>query len=87
MSQLVEGLVRSGQRHNLMCPNILMLERWEILRRESTTTAGIRVVILEESGVTPQTQISDLSFAPSQYVMQHTTVRKVIRWVSVMQES
>ena len=80
MSQLVGYLANSGQPHNLMCPNILM---WE-----SITTAGIQIqIIMEASGATPLIQIGDSSTALSQYVMQHTTVKEVIRWVSLIQES
>ena len=80
MSQLVEGLVRYGQHNNLMSTGMLM---WE-----STTTAGIQMVlILKESGVTPLTQISDGNSALFHIVMQHTTVKMAILWVSVMSES
>ena len=80
MSRLVEELVKSGQPHNLMIAGILS---WE-----STTTAGIQMVlILKESGVTPLTQISDGNSALFHIVMQHTTVKMAILWVSVMSES
>ena len=82
MSRLVEELVKSGQPHNLMCPNILMWVKWKILRRESTIIAeSLLVVVLLESGATPLTQIRDGNSALSQFVMQHTTVSKVIHWV------
>ena len=71
MSQQAEGLVKTGQCHSLMRIAILM---WE-----STTTAGILLGILVESGATPLIQISGGSSALFQFVMQHTTVRKVIR--------
>ena len=79
MSQLVEGLVKSGQRQNLMSTHILI---WE-----STTTAGILMGILVESGATPLTQISDGNSALFPIVMQHTFVKMAILWVSVMSES
>ena len=62
MSQLVEERVKSGQRHNLMITHILI---WE-----STTTAGILMAILVESGVSPLTQISPGSIALFQDVVQ-----------------
>ena len=37
----------------------------------------------DECGVIPQTQIRNGSIAMSKGVMQHTAVRKAIRWVSV----
>ena len=55
MSQLAGELVKSGQRHNLMSIPTLMLE--------STITAGILMVILKVSTVTPLTQISAGSIA------------------------
>ena len=84
MSQLVEELVKSGQ-HNILMSNGLL--RWE-----STTTVGIQMAILEcgmesgllESGATPLIQISDGNPALFHIVMQHTTVRKVSRSVSVI---
>ena len=80
MSRIVEGLVKSGQHKNLM--SIPLEQNWG-----STTTAGIQVVLLlQESGVTPLTQISDGSTALFHHVIQHTTVRKGIHWVSVMSE-
>ena len=82
MSQLVEGLVRYGQHNNLM--SILLEQNWG-----STTTAGIHhkaVFFLRESGVTPLTQISDGNSALFHIVIQHTTVRKAIHWVSVIGE-
>ena len=80
MSHLVEGLVRSGQPHNLMSIPTLM--------SESTTTAEslLEVVQVQESGVTPPIQISDWSSALFRYVMQHTTVRKAFHWVPAIQE-
>ena len=62
MSQLVEGLVKSGQRHNLMSIPTLMLE--------STITAGIPMAILKVSTVTPLTQRSVGSTALFQDVHQ-----------------
>ena len=44
-------------------------------------------VLLKESGATPLIQIRNGSTALSRDVMQHTTVKEVIRWVSVMLES
>ena len=79
MSQLVEGLVKSGQHNNLM--SILLEQIWE-----STTTAETRMGNLMESGVTPLTQMCGGSIARFQYVEQ-TTVRNVIRMVSLIQES
>ena len=80
MSRLVEELVKSGQRHNLMSTHLPV---WD-----STITAGIQMDgILEESGASPLTQISYGSTALFHIVMQHSTVRKVIRWVSLIQES
>ena len=62
MSQLVGGLVKSGQLKHLM--SILLEQNWE-----NTTTAGTRMgLYLEESSVTPLTQISDGSFALSRDV-------------------
>ena len=78
MSQKVEELVRSGQRQNLMIMTSLM---WE-----SITTAETRMGNLMESGATPLTQMCGGSTALFQYV-EHITVRKVIRMVSVIQES
>ena len=43
--------------------------------------------ILAESGATTPTQIRCGSSAMSKGVLTHTTVRKAILWVSVMQES
>ena len=81
MSQLVEGLVKSGQHNNLM--SIQLGQNWE-----NTTIAGTLMgFCLRESSVLPLTQICRGSSVLSQDVMQHTTVRKVIRWVSVMPES
>ena len=80
MSQLVEELVKSGQHNNLM--SILLEQNWE-----STTTAGIHLGMLVEAGATPLTQIRNGSIALFHIVIQHTTVRKVIRWASVMSES
>ena len=68
MSQQAEGLVKTGQYQNLMPPSILMWEGWEIPRLESTTTAGIQVEILEESGAIPLIQKSSGSTALSQSV-------------------
>ena len=80
MSQLVEELVKSGQRHNLMSTNMLM---WE-----STTTAGIQVqIFMGASGATPLIQRSGWKSALSRFVMQHMTVRKAIPWVSHIWES
>ena len=79
MSQVVEGLVRYGQHNNLMSTTRLM---WE-----STTTAGILMAILLESGATPLTQISDGKPALFHIVIQHTFVKMAILWVSVMSES
>ena len=62
MSQLVEGLVRSGQHKNHGSTTMLS---WE-----STTTAGILMAILVESGVTPLTQMRNGSIALFQYVDQ-----------------
>ena len=62
MSQLVEGLVRSGQHKNPMSTTMLS---WE-----STTTAGILMAILVESGVTPLIQMRNGSIALFQYVDQ-----------------
>ena len=73
-----EELVKSGQRHNLMSTTLLM---WE-----STTTAETRMGNLMESGATPLTQMCGGSTALFQYV-EHITVRKVIRLVSLIQES
>ena len=39
-----------------------------------------------EFGVTPLTQIRNGSIVMSEGVMQHTTVRKAIHWVSAIQE-
>ena len=61
MSQLVEGLVKSGQHNNLM--SILLEQSWE-----STTTAGIQMETLKESGATPLIQISDGTIALFPYV-------------------
>ena len=81
MSRIVEGLVKSGQHKNLM--SIPLEQNWG-----STTTAGIQVVFfLRESGASPLTQMSYGITALFQYVMQHTTVKEVIRWVSLIQES
>ena len=55
MSQLVEELVKSGQHKNPMSTTMLS---WE-----STTTAGILMAILVESGATPLIQISDGTIA------------------------
>ena len=55
-------LVKSGQRQSLMSTVLLM---WE-----STTTAGILMAILVESGVTPLTQMRNGSIALFQYVDQ-----------------
>ena len=80
MSQLVEGLVKSGQHNNLM--SILLEQNWEI-----TTIAGIQMgLCLWESTVSPLTQISDGNAALFHIVIQHTTVRKDIRWVSAIRE-
>ena len=85
MSQLVEGLVKSGQRHSLM---IIMT----ILMWESTTTAEILMGVLKESGATPLTQIRNGSTAMSKDAMQHTTVRRLAlglgnrHWVPAIQE-
>ena len=80
MSRLVEELVKSGQRHNLMSTHLPV---WE-----STITAGIQMDgILEESGASPLTQIRNGSFALFHIVMQHTTVKRAFRWVSLIQES
>ena len=61
-SLLAEGLVRFGQHHNLMSTTLLM---WE-----STTTVGIQMGTLKESGVTPLIQIRNGSTALSRYVNQ-----------------
>ena len=78
MSQQAEELVKPGQHKNLMST---MLHGWE-----TTTIAGTQLGFLEESGATPLIQISGGSTALSRFVIQHTTVRKVIHWVSVIQE-
>ena len=62
MSQLVEGLVKSGQHNNLM--SILLAQNWEII-----TIVGIQMDILMEFGATPLTQISSGSTAPFQYAI------------------
>ena len=62
MSQLVGGLAKSGQPHNLMSIPTLILE--------STITAGILMVILKVSTVTPLTQRSVGSTALFQDVHQ-----------------
>ena len=62
MSQQAEELVRHGQPRNLMSMTLLM---WE-----STTIAGILMIILMESGASPLIQISDGSTALSLYVRQ-----------------
>ena len=81
MSRIVEGLVKSGQHKNLM--SIPLEQNWG-----STTTAGIQVVFfLRESGASPLTQMSYGSIALFHIVIQHTTVRKAIHWVSLMSES
>ena len=72
-------LANSGQPHNLMSTTIL---RWE-----STTTAGIQVVNLVESGATPLIQISGGSSALFQSVRQLTTARKVIHLVQPIVEA
>ena len=59
MSQLVGELVKSGQRHHLSTA---------LLMWESTTTAGILMAILVESGATPLIQMSDGSIALSRDV-------------------
>ena len=81
MSQLVGELVRSGQPHNLKSIPTLM--------SESTIIAEslLEVVQAQESGATRPIQIRDWSSALFRYVIQHTTVRKAIRWVSAMSES
>ena len=81
MSQLVGELVKSGQLKQLMGIPTLM--------SESTTFAESQLVVLQvqESGVTPPTQISDWNSALSQYVILHTNVREAIRWVPIMLES
>ena len=82
MSQLVEGLVKSGQHNNLMSISSIM---WE-----STTIAGIQMPLesrcLWESGATPLTQICFGNTALFHDVMPHTTVRKVIHWVPAIRE-
>ena len=55
-------LANSGQPHNLMSTTIL---RWE-----STTTAGILMAILVESGATPPIQMRNGIIALSQHVDQ-----------------
>ena len=76
MSQLVEEIVKSGQRHHLSSA---------LLMWESTTTAGTQMgCCLLESGVGPLTQINYGNSVLSQYVTQHTAVRKVIQWVPAM---
>ena len=88
MSQPVEGLVKSG----LVAPN----GRWETWK-ENTTIAGILMGDPKESGAIALTQIRNGSTANgstangstvlSQYVKQHTTVRKKIHnWVPSIQE-
>ena len=62
MSQLVGELVKSGQHKNPMGTTMLM---WE-----STTTAGILMAILVESGATPPIQMRNGIIALSQYVDQ-----------------
>ena len=79
MSQQVEGLAKSGQSHNLMSTPILM---WEI-----TTIAGILMGLTMVFGVTQLTQIRNGSIVMSNCVMQHTNVKKAIRWVSLMSEA
>ena len=80
MSQQAEELVRLGQLRNLMSMTILV---WG-----SITTAGIQImIIMEECGASLLTQIRNGSIAMSKVVMQHTTVRKVIHWVSVILEA
>ena len=79
MSQGVGELVSSGMLHTLMSTHSLM---WE-----STTTAGILRASLVVSGASPLTHIRDGSTALFHHVMQHTTVKKAIRWVSVTSES
>ena len=79
-------LVRSGQSQNLMSIDSLVLE--------STTIAEtLLVVVVQESGATPLTQMSDGSPALFHIVMQHTAVRTglrmvdmVIHWGSAMRE-
>mgnify|MGYP001200926431 CR=1 FL=1 len=67
-------LVRSGQSQNLMSIESLVLD--------STTIAEtLLVVVVQESGATPLTQMSDSSPALFHIVMQHTTVRTGIRMV------
>ena len=73
MSQLVEGLAKSGQHHNLMSTHILM---WE-----STTTAEIQMEVWVESGALLLTQMCRGSLALFQFVMQLTTARKVVHLV------
>ena len=80
MSRIVEGLVKSGQHNNLM--SILLEQNWE-----STTNAGIQMgLYLMESGASPLTQMSYGSIALFHIVIQHTTVRKAIHWVSPIWE-
>ena len=79
MSQLVEELVRSEQHNNLMG---ILLEQ----NTESTIIAGIRIEILKESGAIPLTQLKNGSIALFQFVVQHTTARKAIHWVSTIWE-
>ena len=80
MSRLTGELVKSGQPHNLMSISTLM--------SESTIIAeSLLTVVLQESGATPPTQKSAGSTVLFHTVMQHTAVRKEIRWVSHMPES
>ena len=72
MSQLVEGFVKSGQCKNLMSIPTLTLESTIIVE-------SLLVVVVQESGATPLTQISDGNSALPEFVMKHTTVREVIR--------
>ena len=80
MSQIVEELVRFGKPHNLTSIRSLM--------SESTIIAdNLLALLVQESGATPLTQISAGNTALFQFVIQHTNVKWVILWVSVMLES
>ena len=77
MSRLVEGLARSGQHNNLM--SILLEQNWE-----STTTAGIQMETLKESGATPLIQISDGTIAlfPHVLTLRSNKDQSVLRPIS-----
>ena len=76
MSLLVVGAVRSGQQQSLMPIGTPM---WDI-----TTTAGIQMGILLESGASPLTPTRSGSTALFQDVRE--PVKRAIQWVLVIPE-